>query len=42
MNEHKEAAELNQFHKGLELVRTRITWIHDHLNPLLDYFQQNQ
>ncbi|KAK5967759.1 hypothetical protein GCK32_005070 [Trichostrongylus colubriformis] len=42
MSEHKEAAELNQFHKALEIVRTRIAWIHDHLNTLLDYFQQNQ
>ncbi|KAK5981992.1 Aminopeptidase [Trichostrongylus colubriformis] len=42
MSEHKEADELNQFQKALEIVRTRITWIHDHLNPLLDYFQQNQ
>ncbi|KAK5981991.1 hypothetical protein GCK32_002911 [Trichostrongylus colubriformis] len=42
MSEHKEADELNQFHKALEIVRIRITWIHDHLNTLLEYFQQNQ
>ncbi|KAK5966186.1 hypothetical protein GCK32_021973, partial [Trichostrongylus colubriformis] len=40
MNEHKEAAELNQFHKALEIVSIRIAWINDHLNTLLDYFQQ--
>ncbi|KAK5982279.1 hypothetical protein GCK32_017379, partial [Trichostrongylus colubriformis] len=42
MNEHKEAAELNQFHQALEIVSTRIAWINDHLNTLLDYFQQAQ